>query len=1045
MDNLSETQDLETSFAEIDNVLFKRFFDSLGDYQVVKSDANVQQAIKDVRLNRICKLVYDKQEDNLDKFNSVLSALHSRGSSVIIVLQSDGKSTSLFFGVRDGSSSTSSHTAMETLENSLKANFPGLKSEELYSNDVEDISGLISESENVASVVGVPSLKDKDKNSFVQGIEKIIDGMSGQEYCAMIIADPVLRQDLEIVEASLHQLYSTLSFLSENQISLSENESLALGQSLSKGVTKTLTESIANSQSHTEGTNDSKGTSRPNLAGVLGGAALGAGVGFAAGGPLGAAIGTSIGLSSGGSLFGSKTTNKSTNTSRTNGKTRTNSESEAKSETTTETETATLGTGKSVQFTLKNRRVLEVLNIIDEQLERIRECKNYGMWNWGGYFFGDSKPVVRMGADIYSGVMRGESTGIERSAITVWSRDTSEVSLKNVINSLCQFKHPILKLPEEFSFRTTMPCSLISTKEVAVGMSLPQKSLPGIPVMEAVSFGRTVNRLNNCKGVRTLKIGSIHHLGNIEKNHDVELDVDSLTGHIFITGSTGSGKSNTIYSSIKSLWKNFRIPFLVIEPAKGEYKEVLGGLKGVNVFGSNPYLTPLLKINPFSFPEGIHVTEHIDRLIEILNAVWPMYAAMPAILKEAVELTYEKMGWNLLHSQCRHGRIFPDFQDLLDVLPGVINKSAYSDEMKGNYTGALLTRVRSLTNGYYRSIFQKEELPADVLFNQPCILDISRVGSSEAKALLMGVVFLKLHEYRMASDHIPNATLNHITVLEEAHHLLRRTSIEQNQEGANLQGKSVEMITNAIAEMRTYGEGFIIADQSPGLLDQSVIRNTNTKIVLRLPDWEDRELVGKAANLKNEHLEELARLETGCAAVYQNDWNEAVLCQFAKFDTEKEGKQFAFDKPEFVIADSRTTYRTVLAKILVEAIMTEKNVDSVAREMDVDMEYIRMYYPELLKEIEDGKSGTEWLFYQIKQVLEIHSIARSIEKRDDFRLWTKFLLKNIFDKLDEGMIDERCKENIIRATFEIIAREKPVDSSIWLGQIEKLEHWKELI
>lgn len=124
-----------------------------------------------------------------------------------------------------------------------------------------------------------------------------------------------------------------------------------------------------------------------------------------------------------------------------------------------------------------------------------------------------------------------------------------------------------------------------------------------------------------------------------------------------------------------------------------------------------------------------------------------------------------------------------------------------------------------------------------------------------------------------------NSRLRHVTVLEEAHNLLRRTSAEQAQESANLQGKSVEMLANAIAEMRTYGEGFIIADQAPGLLDTSVIRNTNTKIILRLPDEEDRKLVGTSAGLKEEQINELAKLELGVAAVYQNEWPEAVLCQ----------------------------------------------------------------------------------------------------------------------------------------------------------------------
>lgn len=125
-------------------------------------------------------------------------------------------------------------------------------------------------------------------------------------------------------------------------------------------------------------------------------------------------------------------------------------------------------------------------------------------------------------------------------------------------------------------------------------------------------------------------------------------------------------------------------------------------------------------------------------------------------------------------------------------------------------------------------------------------------------------------------------------MLEEAHNILRRTSTEQSEEGSNLAGKSVEMIANAIAEMRTYGEGFIIADQSPSAVDISAIRNTNTKIIMRLPDEQDRELAGKAAALKDEQLDEIARFPKGVAVVYQNDWMEPVLCKVSKFDTEEQ-------------------------------------------------------------------------------------------------------------------------------------------------------------
>lgn len=116
------------------------------------------------------------------------------------------------------------------------------------------------------------------------------------------------------------------------------------------------------------------------------------------------------------------------------------------------------------------------------------------------------------------------------------------------------------------------------------------------------------------------------------------------------------------------------------------------------------------------------------------------------------------------------------------------------------------------------------------LFDNNAIIDISRVGSIETKSLIMGLVVMKLQEYRMSNANGMNSPLKHVTVLEEAHNLLKKTSTEQSADSSNMVGKSVEMLTNAIAEIRTYGEGFVIVDQAPNLLDTAAIRNTNTKL-----------------------------------------------------------------------------------------------------------------------------------------------------------------------------------------------------------------------
>src|SRR5699024_1845016 len=148
------------------------------------------------------------------------------------------------------------------------------------------------------------------------------------------------------------------------------------------------------------------------------------------------------------------------------------------------------------------------------------------------------------------------------------------------------------------------------------------------------------------------------------------------------------------------------------------------------------------------------------------------------------------------------------------------------------------TRLESLCKGIFAEIFSGADLGDAALFNQNVIIDLSRVGSMETKAMVMGLLIIRLREYR--GDSAMNFPLRHVTVLEEAHNLLKQTSGAQNADSSNLVGKSVEMIANCIAEMRSYGDGFMIADQSPGLLDAAVLRNTNTKIMLRLPEGSDR-------------------------------------------------------------------------------------------------------------------------------------------------------------------------------------------------------------
>ena len=833
----------------------------------------------------------------------------------------------------------------DAIEKGMKSNFPGSEVQELHQEEIdallEDDNGSFGSAQSaIASVSCVAALRDKSKTedkAFIQGIERFIDAMDGDAYTALFLAEPVTEETQAGIRNGYEELYSALSPFRKTTWSYTENESHAVMETFCSGTSDTVTDGTSSGFSDEQGRNTgfnfsagmNQGTtntigqshavtrlrlpSKRTMVGVAAGAsilALGAVAASAVFPPAGAAIvsaASTVGAAvKAGPLFGAvvpmvaghetngtawstaRSIGKSLgfgmsrgyNTAHTDSSTVERSNAHSTNEQHSNGTTDTHGTVRTQQIEVCNKAVEELLTRIDEQIKRTKESEDYGCYSCAAYFLSSRPSKALLAANTYRSLMIGEGSSVESGAVNLWQDRASVTAMREYLK---RFTHPVFARQlweNEADSLFYTAGTLVSGRELPMHLGLPTRSVHGLPIIEHAEFGRNVPD-EAMPDEDKMNLGKIYHMGK-EEAAGLLLNRQAMASHTFITGSTGTGKSNAVYHLLDEITKNGQTTFLVVEPAKGEYKNVFGNCTDVQVFGTNPRETPLLRMNPFAFPENIHILEHIDRLVEIFNACWPMYAAMPAVLKDAIERSYQKVGWDLRNSESEKG-VFPTFFDLLDILPGVIEESHYSKDTQSDYVGALCTRVKSLTNGIYGSVFCAEDALSDAeLFDCNVVVDLSRVGSMETKSLLMGILVMKLQEYRMCSSEM-NSRLRHVTVLEEAHNLLRKTSAEQSQEGANLQGKSVEMLANAIAEMRTYGEGFIIADQAPGLLDMSVIRNTNTKIILRLPDEEDRKLVGKSAALKEAQIDELSKLPLGVAAVYQNEWPEAVLCKIEAY------------------------------------------------------------------------------------------------------------------------------------------------------------------
>lgn len=988
-------------------LLNKSYLSELGQFDLQTLDKFPSEKIDffaDVRIFKVERIVLENKQSMLESITAAYTALGAAGYSVFLLLQSNGSETTVYLGTRGEAERTQGNTAGQLLNETFKGHFAGSLLTQLKGKESEELSKTFSavSSPSITAITGVPSLSVEEREHFMQGLEHFIDAAEGRKYQALILAEPVSSLQLDIIQAGYESVATQLSPLLKQTLSFGENESENVGLSLSEGISHSfgtsigLTESkgknysISHNKSITAGSSQSDTTAGAGqkavaVASTLANTAIQVVAG--AGTAINPLVG--IGINLGGGVLSSvlgKSTTEGTNTSNTEGTTKTEGHNENTAKTNTKQETHTTNqnkaynlnnsTGSSRQVTLEmtDKNIEQMLKKVDQQLERVNEARRYGGWNSAAYFISDNTAASQSIASIFLGLMRGGESNSENYSLTTWDNtedmaQPNKALAKDVLAWLANFSHP--RLTAEFSQNLNVsyltPATMVSGKEMAIQLGLPRRSTSTVTVIESPTFGRQIQNVDGLtqKAEKVVNLGVVRHLWT-DLPQKVELDIKKLSSHIFVTGSTGSGKSNTVYQLLDQLHQN-DVNFMVIEPAKGEYKNVFGHREDVLVLGTNLLQAQMLKINPFKFPEGIHVLEHIDRLVEIFNVCWPMYAAMPAVLKDAMLEAYKISGWDLDKSCNLFGKaLFPTFTDLLTQLEKVIQQSAFSEEVKSNYIGSLVTRVKSLTNGLNGQIFASNEIDNTQLFDSNVIVDLSRIGSQETKSLIMGILVMRLSEHRMSNADGMNQPLKHVTVLEEAHNILKRTSTEQSSEGSNVAGKAVEMLSNAIAEMRTYGEGFIIADQSPSAVDISAIRNTNTKIIMRLPDETDRCLAGKASGVTDEQLEEIAKLPKGVAVVYQNDWLEPVLCKIHHFDAEEKLYQY---ESQNQLSDEKKAFHQHIADLLFSQ-KTKKQLDLV----------------QISKSIEQSKLGVEYKNYFLDVVnrLEQNIIPPILEKDDNY-------------------------------------------------------------
>ena len=414
--------------------------------------------------------------------------------------------------------------------------------------------------------------------------------------------------------------------------------------------------------------------------------------------------------------------------------------------------------------------------------------------------------------------------------------------------------------------------------------------------------------------IQQISYGQIQ-LGFSRRGGSVVIELNDLSRHTLITGFTGSGKTNTVLFLLDQLWKIHKIPFLVIEAAKKEYRALsrVSGFEDLLIFTLGDETTSSFRLNPFELIPGVRLEAHLGRLQACFDAALPQFGILPSIVAEAMEEIYKSKNWKLTdHAALQETRLFPTMRDMFAEVIRVAERRGYAGETYHNIRAAAAGRIGGLLRGSKGRMFGcQKSFPVDKLFNQPVVLELNDLNEDD-KALTMMFLLTWLREYRELH---PANKLQHVTIVEEAHNVLSNVqSVGNTEVAADTKAKSVGAFSNILSEVRAYGEGIVISDQSPEKLAPDAMRNTNLQIAHQLRDRNDRDAIARSMIMDDKQCDFLGKLRIGEAAIFRTGLERATFITIPEYKDSAGFSQLPSD------SDIRNKMREFINKYLLESL-----------------------------------------------------------------------------------------------------------------------------
>ena len=829
-----------------------------------------------LRVTQIGELLPGAAGDPLTALQNILTACHASGRfTLIFALASDGRQNSIYLGARSHDSGSSAAGFLRAIADFLEANWPGTRLTPIDRDDETFLrmvkQPLRAEASTCAvALTGVPSLKAGEARGYPQTLDRLLNGMRGKPFLYLVLADPIPGDEVD------HMVYRCRDLIS--QVHVMAKSALTVTGALQETRTSGTSVGVSAGQSSAE----TAGTSRTQAESLR----------------LIEDLKQYFHLGRPGAH---RTETTSTTTT----------ESWTSSANVNEAIALAVSSGMNVGREHINTHAQAVEAHLEQHVHRLEQARALGCWSTGFYAVAEREDLAQaVGMQIRALLTGRESLyePIRIHALHAFKKDLQdplasfskpnagvirpEARARETLSAADRVEH---LLGPHFSGLTTP----LNTEELAILVNLPQREVAGIPLAPTASFSLNVARAEE----GDIVIGRLIDGGRVTTS-PYPVPLRTLAKHTLVAGTTGSGKSTTCRHVLTSLHER-GIPFLVIEPAKDEYAHWAmrrneafppGDPRRIRVYmpgGRSVRGQPLhdqLVINPLDLiqlPEGPapSVLSHVDRLKSILNAAFPMQEALPILLEDVLFEVYSKpVNW-LGDDEPPLGSTRPTLRQMTDTVRTVVRQKGYEERVTANLAAALTTRLQSLRRGWKGALFdQAESTPWAHLFDSPAVINLSQLGDEGDRSFAMAVILQFLFEYRQAqfdagvSARNQPPTLQHLTVVEEAHRVLRASPAVSVSE-ASPQAKVAQMFSDALSEMRAYGEGLLIVDQVPARLVADAVKNTNTKVVHRIVADDDRTAMSNCMTLTAEQSALMPRLRVGHAIVFGDQDDRAAWIQ----------------------------------------------------------------------------------------------------------------------------------------------------------------------